>query len=262
MYLIKILLILIVISQAVAVTDVYCEHDADGKRLSQKNFLLSELGHFFFVHSVYISDKESLKNDSTLHSFDQKRLKTPMVIRYTFDDKFLDLLTNQYDGNRQFELFFDLHELQIGLKFKDLQCIKHVSEIGFYVMTPKAINKEKFELIVLHGCKIYVNQNGRMEMQKVVLLITQNSVDDLDEPIDIMMKQNYEMYQIEYREFVGNRSFCMCDMMVYYLNDCFAKKNNGDAKIGSYWPVIVVAGMIIFIASSGCILERLSKITD
>ena len=209
MYLIKLLLISIVISQAVAL-NVKCQKEVSSRRTRQKNFVMSGKGELFYVHSIYISDKESLKNSSDLHSIDQKRLKTPMAIRYTFESKFLDILTNQYDGDEQHQLLFELNEFQIGLTFKDKACLASTSNFGFFVMTPTADNDEKFGMIVLHACKAYVNQLGLMNMQKVVLLISQNSVLDLDEPIDTMMKQNYEINQIEYREFAANQSFCMC----------------------------------------------------
>ena len=257
---IKILLISIVVTQAVAF-DVNCDSGLDKRRMEQNTFVLSGLGQYFYVHSVYISDK-GLNNSSDLRDFDQKKLKTPMVIKYTFDFKFLDLSVNRYNGDVQKQMLFDLHELQLGLEFNDLPCISKMSNFGFFVMTPKAVNKEKFGFIVLHGCKSHVNQLGRMYMQKVVILITQNNIHELDEPIDIMMKQNYEMNQIEYHEFANNLSFCMCDTLVYYLNDCYANTSHNDEKVGSYWPVVVVAIMIIFIVSSAFILESLSKITD
>lgn len=263
MFLIKLSLIsivIVIVTQAVAF-DVDCLSENDNRRMRQRNFMTSGDGEYFFIHGFYILDKESFDNN-TLGYFDQKRLKTPMVIRYTFESKILDFSTNRYNGRHQNELIFDLHDYQIGLEFKNKSCLSLSSNYGFYVMTQKKENNEKFGTVILHACKAYVNQIGLIKIQKVVILLTPNNIDDLDELIEIMMKDNYVMNNIEYREFTGNQSFCMCDSLIYYLNDCYASTKNGDGKVSSFSSVIIVAIMIIFVVSSAFILESVSKISE
>lgn len=263
MFLIKLSLIssaIVIVTQAVAF-DVDCLSEYDSRRMQQRNFVTSGNGEYFFVHSFHFLDKENFDNNS-LQYFDHKRLKTPMLIKYTFESKILDIITNRYNGYYQNELIFDMHEYQIGLEFNNKSCLSITSNIGFFVMTQKEENEEKFGSVVLHACKGYINQLGLINIQKVFILLTSNKDHDLDETIEIMMKQNYVMDNIEYREFTDNQSFCMCDTLVYYMNDCYANTKNDNEKVSSFWPVIIIASMIIFIVTSAFILESVSKISE
>lgn len=262
MCLIRLSLISIVLSQELVLAfNVNCNKDNDNKRMEQKNFIISGKGEYFFVHSVYISDLKSIDNSSALHCFHQERLKTPLSIKYTFELKNLGILIHNDDSVTNVELLFDIHEIQLGLELKNKTCFTHTRNFGFYVMTPSGINDEKFEIVVLHACKVYINSFGFLNIQKVVILISQNKFNDLDEPIDTMMKENYEMNQIEYGEFAANQSFCFCDSLVYYLNDCYSSIPYADDKLSNVWPVIIIAVMILFVTLSALILERISKIS-